>query len=297
MTKPTRTTRGSGTPAGIEWVGGRATLPAYVEDAGEPYQPELLIWVGPDGAILGSEVVAPDELLEQACASLQDAIASPMTGPAHAPARVRVASPELAAALRRGHPSIEIVCAPTPELDALLAAMREHLGAVGGEPESHLGRDIGPEAMAALFRAAAALFRARPWKIVPGDACVFSVTIEALELRGAALSIIGQLGESLGLLVFPGLEDFHAFRDAFDAIERGEQADVPPHLALTFERGAELLPALRREIAEHGWEIAAPNAYPVLYAMSGGLARRPPTARDLAIAEAIAHEARARTND
>ncbi len=118
---------------GVEWVGGLILMPAYVTGEGEPYRPETLFWMGADGAVLGSAVARPGEALGMAAASLRSTIERPMVGRAHAPVRVRVASPELAGALRAARLGIEIVCAPTPEIDAVLALMREKLHA--GEVE------------------------------------------------------------------------------------------------------------------------------------------------------------------
>ncbi|MFZ5785878.1 MAG: DUF7309 domain-containing protein [Acidobacteriota bacterium] len=273
----------------MEWVGGTASLPAYVTGDGEPYRPEALFWMGAEGAILGSTVARPGELLPMASESLQSTIEQPMYGRPHAPTRVRVASPELADALRAGHPGLDVVCAPTPELDEMVAVMREKMGEGfgAGEP-SYLSPDIGPEAVASFFRAAAALFRAKPWKIVPSDQSLFSVTIEQLGVRDAAMSVIGQMGQSLGVVLFSGLDDFEAYLDAAEAIENGEEPEMPPHFALSFDRGADLPPELRKEIAEHHWEVADANAYPWLVAVDEDLVPRPPTAREVTMAEAIA---------
>jgi len=272
----------------IEWIGGIAAIPAYVTGEGEPYRPEALFWMAADGAILGSTIAGPGELLATASESLQRTIEQPIYGRPHAPTRVRVASAVLADALRSGHPGIDVVCAPTPELDAMLALMREEMGEDGTEGQSYLSPGIEPDAMASFFKAAAALFRARPWKLVPDDQCLFSVTIEALGVRDAALSVIGQMGESFGLILFSGLDDFEDFLDAVEVIEMGEEPEVPPHFALNFERGAELEPELRKEIAEHHWEVAASNAYPWLVAVDEDLMVRPPTASEVTMAEAIA---------
>lgn len=196
--------------------------------------------------------------------SLQSTIESPIFGRAHAPARVRVASPELADALRATHPAIEVVVAPTPEIDAVLALMRERMGEDAQTEQSYLSPEVGADAVASFFRAAAGLFRSKPWKVVPTDHSLFSVTIEELELREAAMSVIGQMGQSLGLILFSGIDDFEAYLDAAAAIERREEPAMPPHFALNFDRGAELSAALRKEIAEHRWEVAGPAAYPWL---------------------------------
>jgi hypothetical protein len=273
---------------GVEWVGGIAFMPVYVTGEGEPYRPEALLWIGAEGAVLGSTVVKPGQALGLACESLQSAMKRPMYGRAHAPARVRVASPELAEVLCAGHHSIAIVCAPTPELDEVLAAMRETM-CKGAETEfSYLSSMTGPEAIAAFFRAAAGLFRARPWEIAPGDRSPLSVTIEALGLRDAPLSVMGQMGESLGLVLFPDIEHYDAFLDAADALERGEKPLMPPHLSLNFEPGAKLDAALRKEIARYGWEVAGADAYPRLLALDEDMIARPLTARDFTVAEAVA---------
>jgi Domain of unknown function (DUF6930) len=275
-------------PAGIEWIGGTVMMPAYVTGEGEPYRPEVLVWMGAEGAILGSTVAKPGELLPMASESLQGAIEMPMYGRPHAPTRVRVASAELADALRAGHPELDVVCAPTPELDEMLNMMREKMDEDGAAEQSYLSPDIGPDAMASFFQAAAGLFRAKPWKIVPSDQSLFSVTIEKLGVHDAAMSVIGQMGQSMGLVLFSGLDDFEAYLDAANAIEHGEEPEMPPHFALNFERGAELSSELRKEIAEHQWEVVAANAYPWLVAIDEDLVARPPTAGEVTMAAAIA---------
>jgi len=198
-----------------------------------------------------------------------------------------VASPELADRLRVGHPGIEVVCAPTPELDEVLTQMCEWIEEGDATKQSYFSSDIGPEAVASFFRAAAGLFRAKPWKDVPSDQSLFSVTIEELGLRDAALSVIGQMGQSLGLVLFSNLDDFEAYLYAADAMARGEESEMPPHLSFNFDYGAELPTELRKEIFEYKWEVAAANAYPWMAAMEEELVARPPTAREVTMVEAI----------
>ncbi len=273
---------------GIEWVGGIVAMPAYVTGEGEPYRPETLFWMSAEGAVLGHTVGKPGELLELASESLRRTIEQPMFGRPHAPDRVRVASSELAEALRAGQPDLPVVCAPTPEIDAVFAAMRERMNDDAEIEQSYLSPDVGPGAVGAFFRAAAALFRAKPWSTVPSDQSLFSVSIEKLGVTDAALSVIGQMGQSLGLILFSGIDDFEAYLEAADAMEHGEEPTMPPHFALNFERGAELSAALRKEIAEHHWEVAGADAYPWLVAVDEDLVARPPTAEEVTIAEAIA---------
>ena len=164
---------------GVEWVGGLVVLPAYVTGEGEPCRPETLFWMGAEGAVLGHTAGKPGELVGLAAESLRSTIERPIFGKPHAPARVRVASPELAAALSAGHPGLEVVCAPTPEIDAVAAAMRGKMKEDAESEQSYLSREVGPDAVAAFFRAAAGLFRAKPWKVVPSDPSLISVTIRS----------------------------------------------------------------------------------------------------------------------
>lgn len=147
----------------VEWVGGLILIPGFVTGEGEPFRPEALFWLGADGGVIGHAVGAPGELVGQAAENLRRTIERPMYGRPHAPARVRVASQELAEALRAVHTEIEIVCAPTPELDAMVAGMREHLAESAAAEPTYLAPGVRPEAVGGFFRAAADLFRAKPW--------------------------------------------------------------------------------------------------------------------------------------
>ncbi|MCC6646033.1 MAG: hypothetical protein IT374_10735 [Polyangiaceae bacterium] len=274
--------------SGVEWVGGLVTMPAYVTGEGAPHRPEALFWMSAEGAVLGQSLARPGEAIQQACDSLRSAIERPMFGRPHAPDRVRVATPELAEALRTGHPGLQVICAPTPEIDALLAAMRGRLADTAHSGRSYLSPGVGVAATAAFFRAHAALFRAEPWNTVPSDQSLFAVSIEELGVADAALSVVGQLGECRGWLLFSGIDDFEDYVEAIDAMGHGEAAPVPPHLVLAFERRDDQGAALQKEIAAHRWEVAGADAYPWLAALDEDLVGAPPTAEEITIAEAIA---------
>jgi Domain of unknown function (DUF6930) len=273
-------------PASVEWVGGCCSMPAYVNGEGKPYRPEMLIWATTDGLILGTEVAKPGELIGRAAEHLRKTIERPLAGSPQVPSRLRVASSDLAAALRTALPAgVDLVCAATPELDELMGHLREHLGDGGAEP-TFLGGDVSPEIAAAFFAAAAALYRAKPWKVVPGDAAI-TVDIGELDVHEAVVTVIGQMGKSFGFVAFPSQSDYEAYLDAALAMEDGEEPSVPGHFGLEFVRGAEVPAAIRREIARHGWEVAGRSAYPELSLVDPDLIARPPVTRDLALAAAI----------
>lgn len=264
-------------------------MPAYVTGEGPPYRPEMLLWLDAGAGLLvvGSQVGRPGELLGKACDSLRAAIAKPVAGPPRVPNRLRVASAELAETLRAGHPTIDIVCGPTPEIDELVADMNETMADELGSEQSFLAGGASLDAMASFFRAAAALYRAKPWKLVPPGEVV-SVTVDSHDTRGAALTVMGHLGESFGFLLFPGMADFNAYIAAAESLDRGEEPTWPTYLVLNYMRSTELEASARKEVAEHHWELANTRAYPWTVAMDKDAIPRPPTARELALLEAVA---------
>lgn len=272
--------------ASVEWIGGIAELPTFIDEGEESYRPDVLLWISEDLFVLGSTLAKPEEALRMVGDSLTKAMENPIYGSPHRPTRIRVATTELATALRAAHPSIEVVCAPTPEFDELIGLMADGPDEEGSA--SYLDSGLEPDEVAALFKALAALFRAAPWEAVPSDHTPISVTIEQLGVRDAAVSVIGQMGESFGLVLFAGRDDFDEYLERAQAAPPGELPDLPPHFVFNFMRDQDLWPELLDEISAHRWEVASPEAYPWLASIASGLVPELPTAEELTVAEAIA---------
>lgn len=284
------TRRKSATGPEIEWVGGQVTVPFYVTE-GQPYRPEMILWLElPDGLILKGTLIDPKKPPLSFSRVLLDTMDSPMVGPPRRPGRIRVADPGLAAEVRAAAPDIEVVEAPTPELDRVLRLMAETFPAEEGEGPSYLesGR-VSPAVVEALHLAAEQLFRAAPWKMADDDQ-VLSLDIPRLGVEGACVCILGALGESLGLVIFPSLLAFERFAEtADDATLPAGSIDLgAPTLALHFERGADLPGAMRREASRHGWPVAAADAYPWVQHRDRDGVLRPVTERDVRVVTACA---------
>ena len=129
----------------VEWFGGLASMPAYVAGDGEPYRPEVLLWMLADGPVVGFTTAKPGQMLAGAAAHLRDTMRKPMYGRPHTPDLIRVASPALAETLRDELPTtFEVVCAPTPEIDAVMASMRERMGEDPHAERSYLSAKSAP---------------------------------------------------------------------------------------------------------------------------------------------------------
>ena len=262
----------------VEWLGALATLPVEISEEGQTYRPEALVWLGPGELILGADVAPPGTHLDTAADHLAQVMARPLAGDPTRPDRVRVASEELAGALRAGHPDLKVVCAPTPEVDAILGGFLAHL-AEHFESGPPLLPEVEPARLASYFSALADLYRAAPWRSVPGDSAPVSLTIEALELPEAVIAVMGGLGREHGLLFFDDLEVFDLFVDGARALERGEHAPMPGYLALTYERAADFEPEVRGLVGGRAVELAGPAAFPVVMVVDGIHGGQPPVRR------------------
>jgi hypothetical protein len=280
----------SGRPT--EWVGGRTTAAVYVTE-GEPFRPELVVWIElPSAAVLQLDVCDRGErgsVVELFRAATQ----RPLVGPPRRPRRIRVADAALAAELRPHVGDVEIVVAPTPELDAFTRELSESVAGEASASYTDGGR-IPQQRVREFFDAALALYRAAPWNVAQ-DGQVLRVDIPVLDVEGACLSIIGNLGQSEGFLLFPSLEAFEEFVEAANQVGPILDEVGPPEvdlrtswLAMNFEPATEIAEETRREVARHGWPVASPEAYPTVYQYQRDGVAAPTSERQVRIATAVA---------
>lgn len=254
-------------PAGPEWVGGRRVAPVYVTE-GEPYRPELIIWMElPSQVVVSVAAVDPKDPQSSLSAALAEALENPMVGPPRQPARVRVEDEATAGEVKQVLPGAQVVVSPTPELDQVIEAM-EQSGAFteGGEEPTYLGNGaISPELMEDLFISAGCLYQVAPWKQAAPHQVV-RLDIPALGVEGVCLSVLGAMGDTRGLVFYPSLIAYENFLDAASTspsspAERDLGTDA---LALLYAQGSELPHAMLREVREHGWPITDPDGYPTV---------------------------------
>ena len=98
----------------------------------------------------------------------------------------------------------------------------------------------------------------------PTRCCVW--TSPTLGIDGACLSIIGQLGESRGVLIFPSLDGLERFLAAANASRREHGAITMGTglLSLTFQHATELPPSMYREAMRNALPVESPDAYPLV---------------------------------
>lgn len=267
----------------IEWVGGWFESLSYVLEP-EPFKPVIVLWLE-DGLVLATEAAHPDERDAAFERALRQALAAPMVGPPRRPTRVRVEDEDLLRIADRVlGADVAVVLDETPEVYAVADAMDEAAG-----PDADRGyltdKKVTPAAVGALFLQATALYRAAPWNLIPDDSVVFAVDAPELGVRGGAAVVVGQAGLGRSVILFESFKHYLAFRSA---AEEGVGDELPgvAVFALDFEHDAP--PALRAEVAAHGWQLPLPDLYPVLRSVDDDAVGRPLLPRDLRLAGALA---------
>lgn len=271
----------------LEWIGGRISPPIYLRDRDEPYRPELVLWLDSTGIVVGQEVVVPEDAEGVVARLLLHAMEQPFSGTRRRPDQIRVASQALAAEVRTAvGDGIPVAVAPTPELDAVVGSLMETMPSSGGESSYFDGGRIPPGLVRELFVSAERLYRCAPWKSAY-DSQVLKLDIPSLGVEGACVSVMGNLGQSFGLIIFPSLAGYQAFYRLASAgsIRKKGRVDLGTDwLSLNFERGGDLPADTRREALAHGWPVAGPDAYPLLLHVERDGGSRPLVQRDYQIA-------------
>lgn len=274
-----------------EWLGGRFVTPISITGEGEPYSPEVDLWFElPVGVIHLASFLNPKEPDRSFSDSLGQAMKKPAIGPPRQPKKVRIADEKLAGEIQDSFPGIEVVVAPTPELDEVLLDLLTSLSRDTTEETSYLeGGRIPPDLIEELFHAADLLYVVAPWKAAT-DGQLLRLDIPALEIEAACVSIIGALGESIGFLIFPSIEGYDAFA-ATAELPRSptKPIDLGTNIrSLTYERGADLPGKMRQEAIQHGWTVRSPDAYPFVEHRGRKGTLLPLTERDVRIVTACA---------
>lgn len=267
------------------WQADVAPFPASLHD--DPAARPGAVIVAADGFALASEVVgrAPSETI-----GVAHLIGAALRSAAEAmdrwPRTVHVRHEEVATALRAllggdVMPGAESVRVETrrhlDHVDELIIQLATDVGGWEGDirplsmPETWAGWGLSSDLVADLFRSAAEFWRAAPWVRLPNDR---QLVITMPDGEAWVASVLGYAGQEYGFSVYSREQDFLS-------ILSGEGVSAFDDFAgrvygVTFDPRGRLPRRMQREVASAGWEVAAPEAYPVLMAFNtpgGGIAR------------------------
>ncbi len=266
--------------------------PVEVADAarGKPWQADLIRGMaGPGTAageasgmtlVLGGGHVLCLEALQRApedadrtAALLQRAVRLATRDTGASPSELLVRTEDLAARLRGASSPADIPVtgsAELPELDRFAQGAIEQFNDTGPEPPREQCYDTWRQwgwpsgVVAELFRAAAAYWRAAPWRLLDNA--------QPLGLRwpsGSAwtASVLGNAGLQLGLALYRDPADLRRQMEA-DGPAEAMAALREPVLSLTYVPRADFPRPAVKEVLAAGWEVADRDAYPDLVALN-----------------------------
>ncbi len=194
------------------------------------------------------------------------------------PSELLVRTEDLAARLREGSSPLGVPVtgsAELPELDRFAQGAVERFNDSepdDSEPElppaevHDTWRQWGwpPGVVAELFRAAAAYWRAAPWRLLD-NAQLLSLRTPSGSVWTAC--VLGNGGMEFGLALYRDPDDLRRQMEAGDPAE-GMASLRAPVLSLTYVRRDELGRTAVKEILAAGWEVAGRDAYPELVALN-----------------------------
>jgi len=299
MAPSSRSGGGFGADAsGTVWEVGLVAMPAFVaQEDGRTVHPLVALVMEAAGAIRSSALGPADQPLEV----LESAIANALRDPEApcrpgAPRRVVVNRADLLELLPPLLQQAAISVGATPQLDRAVKLMRQELA--GGEellgtqaPSTYLSGDIGPEAVARFFEAAAALYQRRPWERIPGDGYLFQLSCSALAIQRWVGCVIGQQREHYGVILFQSFHDYERYvelGERFEAGDRDAMDEAPSHRAINFEAKSAMPASFLQEIKRYGWPVAPGDAYPTVMLIEPPQVLKPPRRADLLQLEAVA---------
>jgi hypothetical protein len=156
---------------------------------------------------------------------------------------------------------------------------------------TYLHGDLTPALVESFFQACADLYRREPWTLFADDQCLFQVTSRGLAMNQWCGCVIGQEGESYGVLLFESRLD----QQRFTLLAQSEQdpsrlatGKLPHQHAISFEPVDALSRELVAEIEQHRWPVAPGDGIPVPLHIDPDFMAVPSSREELARLEATA---------
>ncbi|HHX40927.1 MAG TPA: hypothetical protein GX715_13290 [Armatimonadetes bacterium] len=265
------------------WEGDRRRTTVQLAAPGEePVTPDLVLWADSDhGVVVGQQVVLPDAPAHVMADTLRRAIDHPAPGggPPRQPRCIRVNRQEIAEAVRPVTEPLGIrveVTDTLPLADDVFRSFEVQFGSPADQ--GYLDASEVPEAaLADLFEAAAAFYKARPWKgLTDGDPVLLECADWTPPYRYAV--VLGAGGSVKGVAIYESLKHLERLALLPPDDPRSEEAVAGiPVLALLFTALKELGQRRAEEVTRHGWKIASRNAYPLIVGTGRGRESQWPT--------------------
>ncbi|MBI3973063.1 MAG: hypothetical protein HY332_17430 [Chloroflexi bacterium] len=262
-------------------IGDVRTGPMQVrDDDGRLYHPDVAIWAQPDtGLIWGMMVGKPGERAQTLVHALVEAGPPPFGPREELPGKLVLFDEALAREVRLllDDPRIAFeLTEPFDEFDELFRSFFEHY-----EQQRHPTLDLPDPAIAALCKACARLWRAKPWQYVHDYPPLELVPQDEPPLYA---SVLGANREVLGIALYGSLDDLERFVEVGEEVVGPPGTPLPPPddeeadeilealrhrtILISFDRRSDVVPEYRDQLAKNGWPRRT-TVVPTFGAMGG----------------------------
>ncbi|MHC5539844.1 DUF6930 domain-containing protein [Singulisphaera rosea] len=215
---------------------------------------------------------------------LAEAMRKPAMGEPHRPTEIQVLAGDHWDTLALPLESLNITISKVDTLDQL-DALYEDLA-------RYLARDQPPALLempridvpklAGFYEAAAEFYRKAPWRKLGYEAAI-QVDCRQFESGPWYAIVMGQSGMTLGVALYDDLDILKKLWTGSMSDEENARESVA--LTVTFDTEDEIPNGDLDAIAHHKFEIAAPDAFPLIFRKERGLSMRPPLAWELELME------------
>ncbi len=262
-------------------------LPLWVNVNGRPARAWAILVVNRTEDLVLAQDVGPEPPTREAIwAQLVKAMEKPAAGEPHRPDEIQVRAADHWDDLEPDLDDLQIQRTVFEELE-LMDNVFEHLSTYLRKGNVERGLldmpGVRPEQVGHFFQTAAEFYRRAPWKSVSGEETI-RIDCDRFESGPWFAVVIGQMGMTPGLAVYEDFDILVRMRSQDSTDE--ENARNVVSLAVTFGEQVEMSFADLDAAAKHGWEIAAPEAYPWAIRKDLGRIMRPMLVWELQLMEA-----------
>lgn len=269
------------------WQFDARRAPVWIKVDGQPRRPWIVLVVSRTyDLILAQELNEETPSLPFLWDKLTQAMESPAAGKRHRPTQIQVRQGAAAMALAKHLSDVGVPLREANDLDladVIFEKMAEHIAGRPAKPGLLAMPRMTPELVASFYRAAADFYRDAPWERV-GSTETIKIKCDRFESGPWYAVIIGQMGVTLGISLHEDYEALVRLRAGNEA--DGSHARELVATSVTYGEETETHPADLEASEIHGWEIAAPDAHPMVIRKERGRVMRAPLAWELRLLEA-----------
>lgn len=267
----------------VDWF----RLPMWLEKDGTPQRPWTVLVLNPaENMIVTQRFEQREPTAEVIGDVVLSAMRMPVMGQPHRPERIEVRTNELQSPLADRLRAVSVDCEQGRDFsawDACLDSLASHLAPNDGLPALFGTPGLTPEKIASFYQAAAAFYRARPWQRVPGD-LPLKIEVPQFQSHTWYAVVMGQQGMSLGLALYDDKSSLEAAMSG--VMDVNELARRSSSLAINYGEAFDISQVDLFQGERRHWELAGPEAYPIVMRLSLGQNLRSPLAWELQLLEA-----------